>query len=402
MGRYTILTDPAVDDYIQGHLDRIVDAVVELMGTDLEAVVLTGGFGRGEGSIRRDGGRFHVVNDYDIEVNYRERLGGFCSKLVAHFRYEKAVRDIADRLAMDCGIKQIDLVLKGGSCYSDGGSPTLAVYDKKYGSQLLYGAKNPIDNVPEYQPSDIPLFEGTWLLRNRAVGLLLANLYIKNGVVADGKKEYFGVELNKAVLAMGDALLILLGKYHVSYAERARSLPGSLLDAPPFMSRLVDMYRLAVSYKLSPDGVAFADADPLDIWSEVTRLYCDLFVFYEGRRLNMPFLSVVDYLEWAGRQPSAVSKHLPRLVYYKLGGAIPTEARQLAALKVDRFRGVAFAIGLLEARMNAGGTSEYMAALKKLAASAYGGSNVGHDWLRLARSYLLMAHPKGELRRALR
>ena len=401
MGIYTVLDAPVVDGYVQGHLDRIVDELVRLMGDDLGAVILTGGFGRGEGSVSMDDGRPHVVNDYDIEVSYHEKFGPFVSKLRAHSRYAAEIRDIADRLASEFGIKQIDLVLKGSGSYAGGGSPTLAAYDMKHGSKLLYGAQNPIDMAPEYQPADIPAFEGTWLLRNRAVGLLLANLYIHDGSVDERKKEYFGIELNKAVLAMGDALLIQYGKYHVSYAERARVLPRVLPVTKPVIGRIGNMYRQAVDYKLRPKGTAFSGDDPVVLWNEIGELYCELFLFYESERLGKPFVNIMDYIEWAGMQPSRGLKHIPRLVYYRLGKSIPAEARSLATLKIDRVRGVAFAIGLLAARIDEQETAGYLSILKKLAPSADGGSDVQDDWLRLVRAYLLMAHPKGELGRAL-
>ena len=116
--RYTTLENPDVDGFVQQHLDAITNELIQLMGKDLVAVILTGGFGRGEGSVRvHDNGSMHIVNDYDIEVIYRERLGQSLSKIIMQLRYRNKLKRVADFIAEENDIKQVDLVLRAPSSF---------------------------------------------------------------------------------------------------------------------------------------------------------------------------------------------------------------------------------------------------------------------------------------------
>ncbi len=66
MRRYTILEDPEADVTVQEVLDKIVSEVVSLLGRDLQAMVLVGGYGRGEGGIYQSSVGYQLVNDFEI------------------------------------------------------------------------------------------------------------------------------------------------------------------------------------------------------------------------------------------------------------------------------------------------------------------------------------------------
>jgi len=50
-------------------------------------------------------------------------------------------------------------------------------YEVRNGHYLLYGKSDPCLAMPEWDAKNLPLFEGTWLLRNRGLGMLIAGLY---------------------------------------------------------------------------------------------------------------------------------------------------------------------------------------------------------------------------------
>ena len=61
-GRFTVNPDPAIDDFVTEQLQEVTAAVKDTMGDQLTAILLAGGFGRGEGSVAVDeGGAMHVI-----------------------------------------------------------------------------------------------------------------------------------------------------------------------------------------------------------------------------------------------------------------------------------------------------------------------------------------------------
>jgi len=76
MGKYSVLTDPAADAVVEAELDIVIAEIVRYFGEHLCAILLTGGFGRGEGSIVETSEGYRPINDYDmiLVVHNRKKL----------------------------------------------------------------------------------------------------------------------------------------------------------------------------------------------------------------------------------------------------------------------------------------------------------------------------------------
>lgn len=402
---YTIHNDTEVDRFVQDDLDQIVRALKQLMGANLVAVILTGGFGRGEGSVMIEAsGKMHIVNDYDIDVIYKERWGRFPSKLIIHMFYRKRLEKLAEKLANTLNLKQVDLGLSGISSYEHNNTPRLADFDLKYGHRVIYGDINPAEVLPDYNPSDILAFEGTWLLRNRGVGLLLAYLYLKDDIVSDEKKEYFYVEVTKAILAMGDALFIIEGCYHNSYAVRDENLHKVLPGEFVYTDELERLYHLASGYKLRPQIAMYPDITPKQLWKDVNNLYCAFILYYESRRLGRDFTNLIEYAAWVNEQPKSGRQSVARQIFDQVHFLLKFNGSsfRMAYLKYDKPRSCAFAFCLLAARNDSKIDPAYMQILSSMAKFRQQTPNLVTGWINLVRTFLMLAHPKGELARALK
>lgn len=398
MTALTAWNDAAVDAQIERMLDRIVQAVRAQMGGDLEAIMLSGGFGRGEGGVlRRPEGRIHIVNDFNVDIVYREPLGRLASKLKVQFMHRRALAVLAEKLADEFGMKQVDLTLRGLHSMSVE-RPRLADFDMRYGHRLLWGASDPCDAMRPFHADEIDPFEGTWLLRNRAVGLVLARLYLEQpGALRPEHRENFYIEINKSALAMGDALWILSGRYDVSYAKRKRDFGALAALGCPAFDELAAMYDRAAEYKLRPVEDQYPGEAPVDLWQRLAAAHVRVFLWFDSVRLGMRFDSVEAWCTWADAQPRArAGGALRRAVDRYLGASGDVPAR-MAGLRHDKLGSVACAIGLLSA----------------LAAPATGGwavlgrwrdpaPNESAAWQGLARGLLNVLHPGGEVGRFLR
>ena len=90
--------------------------------------------------------------------------------------------------------------------------PTIANYDLKYGSKVIYG-KNYLEKIPSFKPEDIPIWEGIRLLLNRMAEAL-------EHFSIDNPSDETVFWCDKIILACQDALLLTIGRYTPSYRER--------------------------------------------------------------------------------------------------------------------------------------------------------------------------------------
>lgn len=400
-GCYTAWGDPHIDRHVQGLLDRVVQAVRAEMGADLTAMVLAGGFGRGEGGVlRQPGGRLHVVNDFDIELVYPEPLGRLASKLRVQWRHRRRLAALAEQLATEFGMKQVDLTLRGESSLAVR-EPRLADFDAYHGHRLLWGDADPLARQRAFAPSEISPFEGTWLLRNRGIGLVLARLYLDlPGALRPEHRENFYIELNKSVLAAGDALWILSGRYHVSYARRKDSFAELAALGYPGYDTLRRLYDQAAEYKLRPVVDQYPGQPPMALWQQVAALHVDFFLWHEGRRLGRRIASLGDWSDWSLTQPrprdptGALRRRLERRL-----GATGHCPPSMAGLRHDRLASVACPLALLAAR-SAVAADEAWRVLARWPLEA-GPAGPDARWTLLARGLLASLHPSGEVGRFL-
>lgn len=392
--RLTAWSDAAVDAYVAGLLSRVVEAVVALLGPDLSAIVLAGGFGRGEGGVvRRADGSLHVVNDFDIELVYREPLGAWPSKLRVQLRHRRALQVLAEALAREFGMKQVDLTLRGGGSLR-GHSGKLADYDLQHGHLLLWGEADPCAAMPRLTAGDIAPFEGTWLLRNRGIGLLLARLYLDRGALTEGERENFYIEINKAWLAMGDALWILAGRYTVRYADRAAAFDTLRDLAWPEHGLLADGYRQACEYKLRPVSAPYPGVDLETLWDAVVGLYSRFFLWFEGRRLGRVFEGLPAYAAWLDEQPRLPGASAPRRWLDRRLGITGDCPASLRPLKHDARSSVLCVMALLAAREGSAGARSVLQRWP-----VPGDPSVA--WSLRVRGLLALMHPGGEVGRFL-
>lgn len=162
------------------------------------ALVLTGGFSRGEGTFRRD----RPVNDYDL-VCVRARAGG----AALHAR-------LSDALSHDLGI-HVDL--------RPIWAPRLRVVGKKLfwldarlGGRVIAGDPRALDALRVFEAADLAPDEGARLLGNRAAGLLLA----LPGTDEPANEELRDLQATKAILAAMDATLLSRGRYAARLRDR--------------------------------------------------------------------------------------------------------------------------------------------------------------------------------------
>ena len=237
---FTECREPELEQRIGEDLARIREVVEGSVGSSLVALLLGGGFGRGEGGgIRNESGGWEPYNDYDLVAVVRDlprqRLGRVRADLTA----------LAGSLERSLGIEVELSPLRSEDLPR---LPFTMMWCELFAAhRVISGNERSLRAVPAMPPADLPLIEGTRYLTNRAALLLWA----RAESMAPGRVWKF---VHKAWLAAGAAALIGNRAFVVGYGARQRGLEalgagGSVVPGLP-AHLLVERHREAASARL--------------------------------------------------------------------------------------------------------------------------------------------------------
>lgn len=319
MSKYTTIDDPEVDRIVEEDLNLIVASLREALEPHVQSILLSGGFGRGEGAVVRERGRYRPINDYDIVIVRKGTI-----PVAALERLQNAQR----RLGEVVHVKQVDVSITHWFVLLIP-SPTVMRYELSEGHIVLYGSlPYRIQRIPSHW---IPLHEGTKYFRNRGGGLLIARLLLDGyGDFPEPMRlELAALEINKALLVLGDAYLIEHGDYHFSYRRRKKVFLERYKKYGA-SRELAEMYIAAVEEKLVPDFTSMSRATLDQRWTLVARTLLEEFLRFEGVRLRRRFNTFEEYrglmaqktMEFQGFTRRLVSlfarEDIPRIVAFRV------------------------------------------------------------------------------------
>lgn len=278
MGKYSIRGSDAFDVRLDQDFARVVRALEKSPDRLLlRALVLLGGYGRGEGTPRIVADRQEPFNDYDFVVAAAP-LGRRLGKAV-----QGRLRLLEQQLSRELGLP-IDLQL-----YTDSGLRraefSLLNYEMRYGHKVIWGDPAVLDAMPAYPRGRVPLSEGTRLLLNRGKLLLDVRRALRSGRELSAEERLRFVKfLYKALLAFGDCALLMARAYDLSYAVKKERLTERLAPGVPDAPFLVERFRAAVDLKEWGD-YAFLPEYPLaDEFERIRQYYLRFLAWYEASR----------------------------------------------------------------------------------------------------------------------
>jgi hypothetical protein len=392
---FTTAAYPAIEARIASDLGLLREAIFDAIDqTHLRTLALGGGFGRGEGTAFMTNNCPHIINDYDITVVHN------LPRFLFQARYASRLDKVAERFARRLAIKQIDF---GGQHYRELSripKPTIANYELFHGYHIFYG-EDLLAPVAIHIPVEhIPLWEGTWLLRNRSIGLILAGLYfLGERSPAEEERENLWIETNKAVLAVGDAFLLAQGCYHWSYRERGRRLSSfPLVEIESWREE----YCNAIKAKVNPGGCPY-DV-PMDEliqgWYRARDIMEQGFRWFETHRTGKPLDSWSAYLE---NYKEAPAWRRPRfwINLLRVHAASPITRARMARLRTEHLRSAGLATRLLFAVSKDGVDSEAVDHVAGVLGLRISGTPIDR-WRKLAARLLFSIHPTGEAGRVAR
>ncbi len=249
MKKYTLKGSTELDRQIDADLARIAKVTAPYC----RALVLLGGYGRGEGSprIMPDGSQC-PLNDYDLIglVEHRTR------KVIENF--QRLEQNLSAELSFHIDLHPYAMNTLPQCEFS------LLNYELKYGHQIIRGDQHALDALPNYPHGELPRSEGARLLLNRGKLLLdIQQRLVQPEPLTDEERVRFIQFIFKVLLAFGDCALLINGQYHINASVKKERLPT--LGSFPDRDFVVAEYQRAMEFKEWAD---FQALEAFDIETE--------------------------------------------------------------------------------------------------------------------------------------
>ncbi len=275
---YTVNGNAELDARIEKCLENATNAAVQTPhGKAISAIILGGGYGRGEGGVFvAADGQLQMYNDLDLFV-ITDRLSR---------RHRKQLDAELHAVSVDF-FTGFEVDVDFGPAHNISALPkvanTIMWQELKRKHKVIYGPENILDALPYHELNDLPLDEGARLLLNRGTGLLLAKAKLASDSLSSEDVDFVTRNLWKTVLACGDAFLFSRRDYPLLCRERLAALE-KYRQIPP-VADFFELYRQAVKFKFSPGAVSISVARTLfpvileqfekayiDFWQQIVAL----------------------------------------------------------------------------------------------------------------------------------
>jgi hypothetical protein len=264
--RFTIDGSSDLERFLQNQCGEVLDGLNRALPKgQLQALVLGGGYGRGEGGVLRVGATDFPYNDLEFYVFLRG------NKELNELRFGSRLHALEHSLSHAAGL-QVELKLDSLSALRRR-SVSMFSYDLVSRHRSVFGGENVFSGCEHHlNPSRIPVSEATRLLLNRCSGLLLVQDLLKRGscsasgegsivrgnsdcadLIEAEAADFIGRNLAKMRLGLGDSVLAAVGQYHWSCRKRRdllqRISPSREL---PWLKQVQELHSLGVDFKLHP------------------------------------------------------------------------------------------------------------------------------------------------------
>jgi hypothetical protein len=280
---------------LERHLAAVCKKVVDGIQTTLpvlspEAIILAGGYGRGQGGVLRIEGRDRPYNDLEFYVFVRG------TPWLKARRHKHALQALGERLSPEAGV-HVEFKIDSLAALRRR-SVSMFSYDLVAQHRELWAKAEPFRGCEHHrEPTALPSLEATRLLLNRCTGLLLAKSILEeNPSPTPDQADFIGRNLAKLRLAFGDAVLTAFGFYHWNCLFRHQRLHMiEPPESPPKFKTIREHHAQGVEFKLHPCRHNGSPASFREQIRELSSLGFQLWVWLESRRLGRTFTTPQDY-----------------------------------------------------------------------------------------------------------
>ena len=296
MNKYTLLGNE-IDKEINNQLKIVSEEICKEI-KDVKSIIIYGGFGRGEGSVKKIKNKYYPANDFDVYVITNKKADGHLldniAKKVASRLGSKGIEfdkfdknwSFEENFYLDLKCLTLDELKKL--------VPMIRYYELRNASNIFYGEE--VRNlIPNYKIEDIPLGEGFRILFNRMTHLV--EYFSTEGKHNDTVLSFFCV---KAYIDSCTALMLLSKKYTPSYKKRMEDFYKNYKkDFPELYKILPDLHEKIKKYtlwKLNFKGLP--EKDVLKLWFQTRKDFLEVVKYFISKFTNKQ-INTIDELSKA-------------------------------------------------------------------------------------------------------
>lgn len=257
-----------------------------------EALILIGGYGRGEGGIVLENGSYRPHNNLDLLYIYNGNINTEIVEL-ANIKLQEIAKKNSIGIDMSAINKQKLMRLDG----------QVVAYDMRYGHRTFLGDSNFLKEHKAFSLYNIDPADIRQLLVNRGTLLLINRVLLNKPTLTKDEKKLIIKHAIKAIIGYGDALLYFNDSYHWSYAQKQTNMS----ELKNIDKSIKDLYSEAILFRFMPDYDTFLKKD-LKAWNdELIRTLSSIHLECEKINLNE------DNLDWGNYFITALeNKSYPR------------------------------------------------------------------------------------------
>ncbi len=274
------------------HLHQLGVDVAEALGPNLEALILGGGYGRGEGGVVQSETRERPYNDLDLFLVLRRKRRNV----------GEALHSIRESYANELGI-DVDFSRPVTTHDIERWPHWLMWHDLLDGHLVLAGEQDVLtSHAPRHLRKSPPPVEALRLLLNRGAGLLWA-LRVVRGVEPAPEGDFVRRNYYKCIQACGDALLLVHRRYTPRCAGRTELFAELVLSLPSVRAMCLEIaYAGALRFKLRPDSCSSNGLGEKELRA-AAGLWGRVLLHVEERRAGRRFPTARDYvLDYSARE----------------------------------------------------------------------------------------------------
>ena len=278
----TFYSNPSVNALLKKVLHEAKSVFEELFTQkQTAALILIGGYGRGEGGIVKEDDSYRPHNNLDLLYIYNDKIDKKTVAL-ANSRLQKISEMYHIGIDMSAIKKEKLLTLNG----------LVISYDMRYGHKTLLGDSTFLKEHKAFSVYSIDAADIRQLMVNRGTLLLINRLLFTKENLSKEEKKLIIKHSIKSIIGYGDALLYFNGGYHWSYAQKQINMS----KAKNISNKIKKLYDDAILFRFMPDYEAYLEKD-LKAWNEMLiETFKDMHLQCESMHLIQPQIAWDTYV----------------------------------------------------------------------------------------------------------
>ncbi len=284
-GRFTPYGSQQLEQEIAALVAAVAEQVkIAMPEGQINSLLLTGGYGKGEGGVENVQGHERPHNNLDLLLISKGPISKKTDEIInqhlAQFSQQEGI-------GIDLGCISKTQLQRS--------RPLLLWYEMIRGHKTLLGDDSFVKQLPFADWEGIEAADMRQLLVNRGTLLLINTLLLaKEDLGLEGRKLAVR-HMMKAVIGYGDALLFFLKDYHWSYLKKGLRMAHRQDIEEGFK----ELYRRALQFRFIPDYTPYLSQHLPEMNNSLLQQFAAIYLRCESIRLKKPALAPKNYFEAA-------------------------------------------------------------------------------------------------------